>query len=396
MSQGPVSLSRRPAKSLLRLFFAAHLFFPIAWLWSQVTANQPDQRDWYYLRLAGDRFLKRDWSSIYSSADGGFLWRYPPFALYLAALLALLDPRTAYWLLVIVAISGLAAALFFLYDALRPTDFGLVALAVATSAAFTSVLVTGQNSSLIALAIAAGLWALLRGNKTLPFVFFGFLVVKPNWIPVFALYALIQRRFRGFAIMAAMGVSVILAGLPLGVTDDFVSASLRNSELLTAFPAYKLITMRSFLGALTDSPVAWWSAVLMVLLACGIYVWRPASMTPLPRQIGVVVLITIAANLYVAFYDGLMIMIPAVIWWSARDTYSSKPVWRMIGLLIAFIWIWDQAVFFYAGAARSLGLVTAGTPSLSMVGPALTVWVLAEVFDIWIGHRSAPAADASP
>jgi hypothetical protein len=390
VSQGRPLWGGSPAKRLVRFFLAAHLFFPIAWLWSQAASGQPDQRDWYYMRLAGERFLQRDWPSIYSSVDDGFLWRYPPFALYLAALLAVLHPRTAYWLMVLVAVGALATTLFLIRQALHPPDFGVVALAVATSAAFTSVLVTGQNSPLIALMIAAGLWSLLRGNKTLPFVFFGLLAIKPNWLPVFAVYALIRRNFRGFTIMVAVGVGFILAALPLGITDDFVDASFRNSELLTDFPAYKLITMRSFLGALTDF-AALWVVVLVVLGACGIYVWRPASKTPIPRQLAVVILITITANLYVAFYDGLVIMIPAIIWWASRNTYSSQTAWRTIGGLIAFIWVWDQAVFFYAGAARSLGLITAGTPSLSLVGPALALWVLVEALDIRAGLRAGGA-----
>ena len=131
--------------------------------------------------------------------------------------------------------------------------------------------------------------------------------------------------------------------------------------------------------------------VLVALSVCGAYVWRPASPAPLARQISVVVLITIATNLYVAFYDGLVIMIPAVVWWASRDTYSSKATWRAIGALIAGIWIWDQAVFFYAGAARSLGLIGSGTPSLSLVGPALTLWILLETLDVRAGVRSQPS-----
>jgi hypothetical protein len=380
---------------LLRFVFIAHLFFPLTWLWSQVSAGQPDPRDWFYLRLAGERFLERDWASIYSSIDNGFLWRYPPFALYLAALLAMADPATAYWLLVLVAIGALAGTLLLLRDALRPPDFALVGLAVATSAAFTSVLVTGQNSPLITLAIAAGVWSLLRHNATLPFVFFGLLAVKPNWLPVFLLYALVRRHLRGFAVMVLIGFAVLLAGLPLGLTDDFLDASLRNAELLGDFPAHKLITMQAFLSAFTDS-VAPWLLVLVVLGACGFYVWRPSSPIPVPRQLGVVVLITIAANPYVAFYDGLVLMIPSIIWWASRETYASVAARRAIGALIAFIWVWDQAVFFYAGAARSFDLLAGTSPGLSLIGPALTAWILIETLDARAGQPRIGLQAAKP
>jgi hypothetical protein len=388
MTRSPVGSARSPAKSLLRAFLIIHLFFPITWLWSQVSAGQPDQRDWFYLRLAGERVLQEDWTSIYSSIDDGFLWRYPPFALYFAALLAMASPGTAYWLLVLIAIGALATTLFLMRDAVHPPDFPLIVLAVATSAAFTSVLVTGQNSPLIALTIAAGLWGLLRGNATLPFVFFGLLAIKPNWLPVFGLYALIRRHIRGFTIMVTIGLGVLLAGLPLGVTGDFLDASFRNSELLGDFPAYKLITMRGFLGAFTDSTTLW-IVVLVALGACGISIWRPGSRAPIQRQLGVVVLITIAANPYVAFYDGLILMIPAIIWWASRDTYASSWARRAIGAIIAFIWIWDQAVFFYAGVARSLDLIASGTPGFSPVGPALAAWILIETLDVLVGHRKS-------
>ena len=100
-------------------------------------------------------------------------------------------------------------------------------------------------------------------------------------------------------------------------------------------------------------------------------------------------LITIAANPYVAFYDGLVVMIPAIIWWASRETYASPWTRRAIGALIAFIWIWDQAVFFYAGVARSLDLITNGTPGFSPVGPALAAWVLIETLDVWVEHRNS-------
>ena len=393
MSEHSVLSAGSVAKRLLRIFLLTHLFFPISWLWSQVASGQPDQRDWFYLRLAGERVLQRDWSNIYSSIDEGFLWRYPPFALYLAALLAMLNPRAAYWLIVLIAVGALALSLVLMRDALQPPDFTFVCLAVATSASFTSVLVTGQSSPLIALTIAAGVWSVLRGNATLPFVFFGLLAIKPNWLPVFAVYFLIRRQIRGLATMVMVGVGILLAGLPLGVTSDFVDASLRNSELLDRFPAYKVITMRSFLGALTDSP-GYWVVVLLILGACGLYVWRPASRIPVPRQLAVVVLITITANPYVAFYDGLVVMIPAIIWWASRHTYASKAGWRAIGALIAFIWIWDQAVFFYAGLARSFGLIATGTPSLSMVGPALALWVVIEAFDARARDSAGRVAEA--
>ena len=57
--------------------------------------------------------------------------------------------------------------------------------------------------------------------------------------------------------MVMIGLGVLLAGLPLGVTGDFLEASFRNSELLGEFPAYKLITMRAFLGAFADSTTLW-------------------------------------------------------------------------------------------------------------------------------------------
>ncbi len=115
-------------KRLLRLVLAAHLFFPLTWLFSQVSAGTPDRRDWFYLRLAGERFLDGRLSAIHTTVDEGFLWRYPPYALLLAAALAMVDPGGAYWLVVSLSIIAVAVTLLLLRHLLRPHDFDLIHL----------------------------------------------------------------------------------------------------------------------------------------------------------------------------------------------------------------------------------------------------------------------------
>ncbi len=207
--------------------------------------------------------------------------------------------------------------------------------------------------------------------------------------------ALVRRWYAGLAAMTAVAVALVLSSLPLGLDlwNDFLEASLANDQLLADFPAYKLATAHAVINALVaDQTLVWvtWSVIVAVLIGAGLLIWRPESPVPLSRQLGVAVLITVAANLYVAFYDELVLVVPATVWWATRDTYASPRTWRAIGFLIAAIWIWDYAVFYYANLVRSLGLLDVGPPSFSAVGPALVAWIALEALDARRGRVRFP------
>jgi hypothetical protein len=89
------------------------------------------------------------------------------------------------------------------------------------------------------------------------------------------------------------------------------------------------------------------------------------------------VLFAVVLNVYVGFYDGLVLAVPAVIWLSHRDTYAPG-TWRRIGLAIAAYWLWDMAVFYYTPMiAAATGPIA--DPPISIAGLLLYVWFRAEV-----------------
>ena len=103
-------------------------------------------------------------------------------------------------------------------------------------------------------------------------------------------------------------------------------------------------------------------------------VWR--SERPFGRQLAATVLFAIVLNVYVGFYDGFVLAVPAVIWLSLRDTYEPA-AWRRIGLAIAAYWLWDMAVFYYAPMIAAFTGPIADPP-MSVAGLLLYVWFRAE------------------
>jgi hypothetical protein len=113
------------------------------------------------------------------------------------------------------------------------------------------------------------------------------------------------------------------------------------------------------------------------------------SGVPSARKVGVVVLVLVAANPYLSFYDGLLLVVPGLVWWGASHSYRDRRLWRLIGACVAVIWVGQHVVCSYLQflALPGIGLVDEDAARFSVVGPAVAVWLTLEMLDA----RKCPA-----
>jgi hypothetical protein len=371
------------AHTALHGFLLVHAAIWLLWLaYAFVLADAPPQRDWWVLREVGVAFVHGDFASLYIDRwvpEGRMFFQYPPFVLYPLALLAVVPPMVAYAMVCATQLAAAAATLVLLFRLARTPDADLAVAGVFGSAAMSSVIVSGQSSALLALVVTAAAVAVAEKRSFTAGVLIGLLLAKPNWLPVLAAFVVWKGGRKALAGLAATLVVLLLSTIPFAsLWQDFFQVAPHVESFKPAYPAFKEITLLAFLKSLAiprGIAMAIWGVTFAVLGWLLLGVWR--SERPFGRQLAATMLFAIALNVYVGFYDGLVLAVPAVIWLTHHDTYTAQ-AWRRIGLVIAAYWLWDMAVFYYA---PMIGSVTGpiGDPPISIAGLLLYVWFRAEV-----------------
>jgi Glycosyltransferase family 87 len=352
--------------------------------------TSPVDRDWFALREVARSFIGGDWASLYADrvlSSGTQFFRYPPFVLYLIAPLGVVPPMIAYALVCVIQIAAAVFALLLLFRIRKPTEPRLNFVGVFGSAAMCHVIVSGQNSAVLALVIAAAGVCLASGRVALAGACIGLLVCKPNWLPVFGAFVLWRGGLRAGAATVLTAAALALSTYPLGagVWQEFIGMTLRAGEISTGYAAYKEITLLALVksvfgwGFLTKSV---WVLCLGVLTGLAIQAIRGARSPG--RSLALITLLAVVANPYASFYDGLVLIVPGTVWLAHRDEYSSR-TWWMVGAWIGAYWFWDMAVFYYGAFVPALG-----APRLSAGGLLLTGWLVTEAL------ARPPAADEEP
>lgn len=352
----------------------------LGYLWLNRSDPSAWQRDWFCFYSAGERFLETGPVSTYvEQCIDDYFWLYPPYLLYPYSLASLLPPRVFYLVGVVVSVVLTGSSLKLLSAALPSRSFETIALFVVASAAFFATLVTGQHSALLLVGVTGALWALRDDREFTAGLFLGLVGIKPNWALFFIAWLVVTRRWRTLGGMALVGAAMILSTLPMGLDvwrAYLVAGPAGVGDLLDpatgdySYPAHKLATFEAFarstLGSLSPAAgkVAWVILELLAFVAC-LSVW---SRSPDVRdQLAITVLVAVAANVYVEFYDVLVLAVPAAVWWTSGARYRPG-TWRLIGAAAASIWVWH-----WIWAVSSPG---PGWPSL--VGGFLAVWIGAE------------------
>ncbi len=368
-------------QSLLLPFLGLHAAFFALWGY-RLVLHGPTESDWSHLKMVADYFAAGETADLYKTGaeaiNPGYFWRYPPYALYLVAPLAWVTPAATYALLAGTALAATVASLVMLRRLAPPAGMDAEwVLAALLSGPFLSTLVMGQSSGLMLLCVTIAA-RLFQGNRaSWAYAVLALFALKPNWGIFFGLFALVRRDYRGALIMAGIVVAACIGSLPLGIElwREFLRSSLSNAEILIGYEPYKQIALKSFLDATIGQNAAgtavWVTSVLGLAAVAGA-AWRvPASAV---RHLGLVVLLAVAANPYASFYDALVLVFPATVWWSERATWRRTP-WLVVGCLIAAVWCWEQ----YSAAWAPLFDGSDGSshyPPFSIVGPAAAIWLV--------------------
>ena len=360
-------------------------------------------RDWTAFHRAGTLLWEGRHRDIYPlSFDTEYPFLYPPCLLYPCAVLGLLPATWAYGCCVLVALLAVVASLCVLrvWVPGRRGDYATALLVVLASAPWNGIMVVGQITPLFVLALVAGFGAWRRGRLLTAGLILSLLIVKPNLGVVPGLIVL-TRGGRRMALGLVIGwIGLLASTLPLGagIWEDYFAASARMAEAVrgSAMPMWKHQTLCAFWRTLPggDLPARWvqllWGASVAAVAAGVLLVWaRRVRAERLPRLLGVTVLFLVVGNPYCYFYDGLLLMIPGVIWYVERAQYAHAQCHRICGLCLLGIFIWQHLSLF----------VLKESAPWAFVGPLAWVWCMVEVFDLMVGarRRSAdmPAASVS-
>lgn len=377
-------------------FLAAHIVFPILWL-AVLAQDGPMQNDWRHFQVAAEQFVSGQWADLYTerldTVHPGYFWRYPPFALYAVAPLAWMSSGWAYGLLAGIGLAALVGSMILLAKLARPAELEAWVLAIALSAPALSTLITGQVSALLLLCVvtSAALWT--RGHVVAACAVLGLLAVKPNLGIFFGAYVIARHEWRGAGAMVAVVIGLCALTLPLGfeLWADFGRVSLSNVDVVGLYERHKMITLKAFLSTvLGDGQLAlmMWLTGSIALAGAAAWVWQRPG--PPLRDLGHVLLLALAANPYAFFYDALLLVVPATVWWLERNSWR-RHRWMVVGALIATMWCWEQWAQTYREVLKSAGLGV--MPPFSLVGPIAAVWLLLALDEARV---EPPSPEGSP
>ena len=358
------------------------------------------QKDWHCLWAAGDAFLRGETNDLYTTiykptfedsvCIEGYFWLYPPYALYVTALLGLFSPWNAYILVNIAVIIGFGISIYLMHKLYPGDTAGLVtfSLGFIASEPAHGVLVTGQNSAYLLATVLAGVYALQHQRWFWAALAFSVLGLKPNWVIFAVIWLAYLRHWRVVLYMAGFGGLLMLSTLPMDPslwTDFFQSTRGYGDFVLEGYPVSKLITTHAAVRSMGFGGSAWFTPVWLltqgVIVLSTWVVWR--SNRSLMAKAGMMILLTVACNVYTNFYDAALLLVPAMAWWFERGRYTSG-WWSAICISIAISWFWLW-----------LRITTLGEPPYAPTGLFLMAWALAEAFAT-LRFQSTPALDAHP
>lgn len=349
--------------------------------------------DWIQFHRVGERLAAGEWTRLYpdSFPDGhhpdfpdGLYFLYPPFALPGTLLFARMTPLQAYATCVAMVSIATLGAVGLTTKALGGSreDGFLLGLGVLASAFFLSGLILGHLSTVLGLVAAAGFYLHRWGRPLFAGFAWALLLAKPNWgIPLFLL-CLVGRQWKtvGGLIGGAALLGLVGALLGHGLWEDWGRMIVQYNDVIRNLtPPEKQLTvfasLQSLLGVrgAPDSLLLAWGAISGALSLSAAYAWWIGARGGLPfeRLFALAMVVILAVNPYAYYYDGILLLTPAAVWWIRRDSYG-RLAWRTIGVTIAFVVLWG-----HVGAW--MGQVS-GRPSL--VGWGVALWAVVELVDL--------------
>lgn len=356
---------------------------------------------WAQLELHWDAeaLLRRDFRCFFEAgrrlragaapyAGGRMPLLYPPFVLPLVGATATLGAHQLYAAVGALMTLGLAAgavAAASLGSAPRPRRV-TIAVLVATSPSFFLGLHLGQPAGVF-LALVAGalaLWA--HGRPAAGGALAALLLAKPHFALVIVGLAVLLRAWRFLAAFAVAALALLALSLPYGLDawQGWLAEVRRVALDHDAHPAklWKQFTLYAFLRSVTDGldPAGRLAKALYALallpfgatIAVVVHRLRARFAEPMiaARLFAVAVLALCALNLYLHYYDALLLAIPAATLALAAPTWRRRLAHRGAVACAALLWVLQLSVLFWQVTPPLAGVVT-------------TVWLALELQDLW-------------
>jgi hypothetical protein len=356
-----------------------------------------DNKDWVGFYRVGWLLRHGELSRLYTDpANVQQPFLNPPwFVWFCAPIGTWASPWPPYLICVAVAVFGsLTAVLLVRRAAGAPAGRTLTAGTVLFgSAAWLGCAQTGQLSGLLLVMLAAALWAWCAESPFAAGLILAGLSIKPNIFLPLLFLAAVGRHTRVVA-GAVLGLTLLaLSTLPLGLYlwHDYRVAS--EHMLRLAFDGTLAPWMHQTLLAfwiwvlgpahLGLAPAAWsLTAGLAAATAANCW-WRATAPAALPRLFGQAVLALVAVSPYLFYYDGLLLALPAMVWYFQADGFVSRRSWLACGALLVLIFIWQQVQMFSRYS---------GCPPL--IGPLVLAWLLVDARDLHAARRSRRTSTA--
>ena len=362
------------------------------------------QTDWTAFDNAADRLFAGE--TIYrpwNAESEPLPYLYPPYALLLAAPLALLGFFGSW--AISAALSAVTAVVGFRFamkaselddssDRLKVARGTAMTLAVTTGTVISSVVI-GQYSGIYVLAFGLGLWLYVEDRRFAAGLALALLMLKPNIaiaIPVVLVWSRSWPVLKGFGLGAALAlVSSVPFGL--GLWGDFFDNVSNMSRLQaegrgTASKSVNFAGMFEQLsGARFDSPItiAAWLVFTSVVGVGTLWVWRPEVFRQSPhRAFGVLAMFVVIANPRMFFYDGALVVFGFLCLWTLPERLLSEQTRNRLGFLAFIGWVSSWGAVFNA-----LNVFVAPVGALAI---AFVVLDIHQRRDVLGGDGSPPAA----
>ncbi len=341
----------------------------------------------------------------------------PPFTLPLVAALGLLDPRGAF---VALALLGIAASVLALALLTRVPELSPRARATAILVGLTcpSLLLSfhlGQPSGLYLLVASLAVFGLARERDVLAGVASGLLLAKPPLaLALLALGTLARpRRFLVAWITTALALFGVGLLFGLDAWHGFLASLATLAERHDASPdswrkqltLYAIARELLFDAAGADASATLRTRSLARLIAfavdAALVTWAlrlalrararladpslaPSERASLGYRLGAIALLmTIALNLYLFFYDGALAVVPTLFLLTHAASYRSRARLRLAVLCAVGVWL-----------AALLPLLTTSGPNPT--GAIALVWLVVELLELRARTRERGEREPSP
>lgn len=394
MSQSILSrrLRRAGAYVVPRLSFMTFGVMTGLWL---MYARLCLDKDWNIFRDTARLVLEGRVHEIYPGADPRLPFLYPPYFIWQILPLGLLSRPAAYAWHISVMTLAMACALL----ALRATlDAGRVRadswLFVALSpAGWYWMLITGHMSAWFLMLLSAALFFWTRHRPLWAGVMLSLVMIKPNYGLVLFACVLCSRNWAVLGAVAAGCAALVLSTAALGwrLWAEFAAQLTIFFGAAGMVPAWAQITIfafwRSCLGDAHPRLLAalWLSCIGPLIVMVG-WAWLKFGRVEdrLPRLFGLTVLMLVSCSPYMFQYDGLLLILPGLVWYLQKDSFRGGRAHDICGLAILFIYFWQHLATW----------ILQGGPAL--IGPAAAVWLVADVLDLGLFGGGNSALVKSP